>query len=327
MGQQIGKRGYYFRRLHVFGDSFAATKDFLWGTEGNFNTIQITTDPSWRDWDHSKPQDYKEIIAEEMNALIVSDSPYTAVMGASDEWIIKCFKAYHAHISTDDIVLIIPTDPLREYLITMVPLIGSTVNLKEENFYKQTLNQVPAQHVPYVEKQIAAALHYHDYIACDTKKIEALVNQYYARIALFQKMLDRIGCRYLIIPGQADIKYSDTFPHNGNLELADDVEWDTDEMGLNIHNRHVRVKGSLKRVGIGELEDRSQYQFVMNDPKYWCGADKRRNHLSKVNHQILADKIIDSLNTGADLDLSTGFEQGFITTKNCLDPEITIETV
>ena len=315
---------YYRRQMHVFGDSFAATKDFIWGTE-NIDVKMVAGDPSFRDWDHSNPQDYKEIVAERMNSLVLSDSPYTAVMGGNDEWSIKCLKAYQPHIAPDDIVLILTTDPLREWLIPMVPTVGSTINLKESIFVKSMLKKLPPEHHPYVEKQVKAALQYHDYIANDDTKKEALVLAYYARLTYFQKILDRIGCRYLIIPGQADINYETNFP-NIYKEMAKQL-WDTDDMGMNIHNQSIRVKGALMNVGLEELKDCSadNYDLIMNSEDCWAGMDKRRNHMSKVNHQILADKIIDSFKNNVDLDLTTGFEKGFLTKENCLDPEITID--
>jgi len=42
------------------------------------------------------------------------------------------------------------------------------------------------------------------------------------------------------------------------------------------------------------------------------GLDPRVMHLSKQNHTILADKIIDFYETGKSIDLTTDFEQGFL---------------
>lgn len=42
------------------------------------------------------------------------------------------------------------------------------------------------------------------------------------------------------------------------------------------------------------------------------GKDPRVNHLSPMNHPILADKIVEFFNTGRFVDLTTGFEEGFL---------------
>ena len=80
----------------------------------------------------------------------------------------------------------------------------------------------------------------------------------------------------------------------------------------------------MRRISFSEIEDFDEQQHIMNRKDCWNGIDKRRNHLSRNNHRILAEKIIDSLSNSTDLDLSVGFDKNFITRENCLDSKIII---
>lgn len=314
------------RRLFVFGDSFTATPMHIWGRGDGLTTDIMLNDPSVRQWDKNNPQDYKEILAVKYKADILCDSPWTAVMGASEEWVQKLFLAAEPEITPDDVVLVVTTDPLREYLVPLVPTVGNIINLTDPGFVKQTLEKVPAQYHPQVLDQVKAAIQYFNAIATDDRKIQAIITTYYARIALYQKMLDRIGCRYLIVPGQADINYAKYFPRwDPQYNKHEELEWDVDKSGMIIHNNHLKVLGSLKRVSYNELVTWNDFESIMNGKDAWCGYDKRRNHLSKQNHKILADKLINSIDNNVDLDLTTDFEHSFITKANCHSADIIID--
>lgn len=45
------------------------------------------------------------------------------------------------------------------------------------------------------------------------------------------------------------------------------------------------------------------------------GKDPRCNHMSPVNHKVMADKVVDFFTTGKFIDLTTGFEQHFLDTR------------
>ena len=68
------------------------------------------------------------------------------------------------------------------------------------------------------------------------------------------------------------------------------------------------AQGNLYTVQLQEFqpEDRSK------NTAYFAGADPRYNHFSLVNHQRLADKIVESFSTGISLDLNTGFEESVL---------------
>ncbi len=69
-------------------------------------------------------------------------------------------------------------------------------------------------------------------------------------------------------------------------------------------------KGSLMEVAQGEIKDSgNQPAFQAQSP---VGVDPRENHLSPVNHEILADKVLSAIELGAryqTIDLSEGFQR------------------
>jgi hypothetical protein len=67
---------------------------------------------------------------------------------------------------------------------------------------------------------------------------------------------------------------------------------------------------------VGSLLEICNGEFVSSDSfDQWYATypiDKRINHMSPNNHKILADKISQTFNTGKILDLTTGFDKGFL---------------
>ena len=64
------------------------------------------------------------------------------------------------------------------------------------------------------------------------------------------------------------------------------------------------------------MDDVQQWEFedikADLDAKFWYGLDARYNHMCLSNHKILADKLIHSLLTDTELDLTEGFVKGLI---------------
>jgi len=97
---------------------------------------------------------------------------------------------------------------------------------------------------------------------------------------LWDQALQR-GVRLLLMPG---FDHSLTRPHDA-----------------------VQFKGSLNSVCMNEfVSDRDRIQW------YNQGIDTRANHLSRVNHEILAAKIIAAVREGIPVDLTEGFHTGFL---------------
>jgi hypothetical protein len=86
------------------------------------------------------------------------------------------------------------------------------------------------------------------------------------------------GIRCLILPGFHNIRGVE-----GNMFEASKSEFDSDETANTYYNKT---------------------------------GDLRFNHFSEVNHKILANKVIDFLNTGKTVDLTTDFKTGIYTKDN-----------
>jgi hypothetical protein len=71
----------------------------------------------------------------------------------------------------------------------------------------------------------------------------------------------------------------------------------------------IKTKGHLSNIAISELYDNNSVMWLKKN------KDTRSNHIWDDNHTILAKKIIDSIENGAILDLTTGFKEDFVTKK------------
>ena len=308
------------KQLRVFGDSFAAAKDFLW------KDVDLKPDMykdgkglvGKRRWDPDNPLDYKEHIASKMNCDLINDTPWTAIMGASDDFLIFQLDSVLQDLKEDDVVVFITTDPTREFLIPDLPNHGSVINFHAKVFRDQMLLKLPIEKRPRAEKQIQIAREYVDYIQSDPRKLATLATAFSARIAYIQKVLSKRIEHFIIAPGMSH--FSGGFQKSG-FTMYDVPEWDKRFPA----NEDFFTRGSIGHVGFYEFEDPEQYNLLLNS-KFYRGVDKRRNHISKKNHEILANKFVDSMVNKNNLDLMTGFEKGFLNYKTCLDPEVIIDS-
>lgn len=72
----------------------------------------------------------------------------------------------------------------------------------------------------------------------------------------------------------------------------------------------IKFKGHLSKIATAELDSSAGKWLKKN-------KDTRSNHMWDENHLILAKKIIDSIENGTTVDLTTGFKEDFVT-KNML---------
>lgn len=94
--------------------------------------------------------------------------------------------------------------------------------------------------------------------------------------------------------------------HDWNLIVIPGFE----EKTFPISHRY-RVTGSLFDVCMKEFQTKNEEDWFYK--QYCYGADKRPGHISKRNHEILTDKLVDCLINGSLLDLTSGFFEKFIT--------------
>ena len=79
------------------------------------------------------------------------------------------------------------------------------------------------------------------------------------------------------------------------------------EMGIDFTGL-VRVHGDMTNtVSNGEF-------LTKKDDEQWYrkGIDTRYNHMIRDNHDVMADKCLNSILTGNDLDLTTGFKRSIL---------------
>ena len=79
----------------------------------------------------------------------------------------------------------------------------------------------------------------------------------------------------------------------------------------------------------GYLHDLSLDEFVERSPTIWdwllVTSDNRLNHLTRTNHFILVDKVINYLQNQVPITLKQGFKTGFVTEEMLNDPQFNID--
>lgn len=322
------------RTLHIFGDSFAAAKGHLWGRSeehDKYHSLEELFNGNFsRIWDKKNPLDFKEHLAAMFDVDILSDSPWTCVQGTSDEYLSIIMSNVRKYIKDDDYVVYISTDPTREFFIENAPNHGNPVNFYIEAFRNAILSRVEMSHRPKVEKQIKTAVDYMEHIQSQKMKLESLAITYHAKMLWINRVLGSVKNK-IIIPGMVHLD-SDKVTLKTGFAVTDRPFWDEYLLpGMTkvsyMHNDDLKIKGCIGIPSFLELKDPDQYNVLMNHQKCWQGLDKRRNHLSKNNHKILAEKIYDSIVNRTNLDLTKGFESGFLTPANCNNVEYTIDEV
>ena len=317
------------KTLHVFGDSFAATKKAVWpGKEGprssdnRFTHEEVATGIAPRNWDKNNPLDYKEHLSLMLDCDVISDSPWTAIMGCSDEYTLRTMSQYVTNIKPQDIVVYVTTDPTREYVLPGIPNHGNISNFHIKRFRECILQRYPASEQPKIQKEIEVAIDYADYIQSDESKRECLAITYQARMAWLKQTLSQLAPKSIILPGMCFSEQGSNALKTG-FATTDILGWDFAPGGNNIHNNDIRVRGCLGHISYWEMEDPNLYNTIMNHPKCWNGLDRRANHLIPDNHKILAQKIYNSIEKQVDLDLTIGFVTQVLNPKNCNDEKYT----
>ena len=102
------------------------------------------------------------------------------------------------------------------------------------------------------------------------------------QVGWLKQMRNQVGFDLLLIPGFA---------------MTIDYGWITNVLG--------DLTGSVSNAEFKTVDDDNNW--------YKQGIDTRYNHLCKDNHEILADKCVNSLLTGNDLDLCVGFKRHILT--------------
>ena len=300
------------KKLWVFGDSFAASKKYTWSSELTVTPDDLINGCDKRIWDRDNPKDYKEHLAVKLGVDFISDSPWTAIMGVSDEFMVSVVVKFQGLIQPDDYVLYVSTDPLREFIIPDIPNHGNIVNFHMKSFRESLKSKAPKKVLPKLDKQFQIAMDYADYIQSMPEKLSALLITFQARMTFLNKIFSIVvGKNYLIIPGMSF--YDINKQMKVGFSTNDIPTWDKSFPA----NDDLLVRGCMGIPSFMEMEDPTEYNKIMNNQLCWNGVDARRNHLSIANHPIMADKIYESMVNKTDLDLNTGFKSGFLNARNC----------
>lgn len=300
------------KKLWVFGDSFAAAKRMTWPPEKAVTPDDLRNGCDKRIWDKDNPKDFKEHLAVKLGVDFISDSAWTAIMGVSDEFMVKVVSQLQGLLNPDDYVLYISTDPLREFIVPDVPNHGNIVNFHMKSFRESLKAKAPPNIIPKLDKQFQIAMDYADYVQCHPEKLASLMVTFQARLAYLNKILTRaVEKNYLIVPGMSFYDQNDIL--KVGFSTKDIATWDKSFPA----NDDLLVRGCMGIPSFMELEDPTEYNKIMNNTACWNGVDARRNHLSIPNHSIMGNKIYDSMVNRTNLDLNTGFKTGFLNARNC----------
>lgn len=234
--------------LYIFGDSYSMPLgEKIPRSTFHSDPVNITRDTCWID-----------LVAKGLNK---KSATITAMMGVSNEWILKSILDQLSNIKDGDTVIIQSTAPARHWF------------LKDPSFS----NIVNIVNSPWTVDEDKAIKYYLKYLQNDN--------------------LDKI--------------LYDAFTMS-LLYIAEKTK----------HAQIVMLPAWVGLPGItGTLSDNiSNNEFdneeTLRDFYIKYGYDPRVNHMSAVNHHILADKILNFLKNGITIDLTTGFESNIYNKNN-----------
>lgn len=194
--------------LHIFGDSFAASKKAMWVDSNNpdkpWSIEDVCEGRAVRLWDKDNPIDYKEHLANLTGCETISDSPWTAIMGVSDEYMVNVVTQYFKHVKPDDYIVYASTDPMRELVLPSMPNHGNIANLHIKGFRDGLLFKQQPSELPKIKKQMQVAMEYGEYIQGDDFKRTCLSITYEARMLFLQNIFtELVGDNFIIVPGMS----------------------------------------------------------------------------------------------------------------------------
>lgn len=195
--------------------------------------------------------------------------------GSSQDWALEKFLLSGPQIQPDDHVIFIATSPSRYWYFKDMPSL-SNWNIVD---FDEVCDREQSRAVELYIKHI--------------QRLELDILQCASRMALLAYETHRHARNpVLVLPvsqmtaGPAD-------------DYADDLTW---------------TQGNLSQVQWNEYRDplEASRRMQKNLPGYFEGVDCRYNHLCLRNHDILAEKLFDTLIHGEPLDLTQGFHQHLV---------------
>ena len=267
-------------KLHIYADSF-----------GSF------THPD-EHWQRSELPDENDFWQKALQVKLGCDELVNqSVNGTSLDFIQWRFKNTLNEISKDDYIIVIHTEPSRRWFIEDFPNVTnfqSFVKFPSAEINWPWIELISAGGIPSGDKakfhqQVKVARDYCVFVA--NSELEDL---YGSTIVSWFKEFQRQGYKLINIPAY-------------NVDSV--TEW----------NVNFKTTGYLESISIDEFVPDKNNDSRMSFIKTTQGQDGRVAHLSKVNHDILLDKIYNSFINNEDLELDKGFESNFITKDNWND--------
>jgi hypothetical protein len=220
-------------------------------------------------------------------------------------------------ISNGDIVLVALTSPSRTYFLETHPTISAVSEINNNaavRLFDQKLNDIS-------KEEKAAIIDYYLHLHRDQLNLSWLqswcyeLNHVCIERSAVAVVLDGVHYDDVIEPNESKSvvqsigrALSSTF--GGNTTAIDDKKCgNTQDVDTGSCSSIIRGYGHLRRISRAETVDTATLNWLEDH------GDFRMNHMGLANHKVLADKIIHSVKSGAQLDLNTGFYTRYIDQK------------
>ncbi len=207
--------------------------------------------------------------------------------GSSLEYTYYKFNQLRADLKEDDVVVIVLTDSLRKWIIQDRPETASLIAVETHDNINSKLKKYAQWYFVDVLRAEIEETHLHNFL-------------------------------YAVHVTTAHLKVKPLF-----ICAFDKIsrgEWTVDvDVVDRIHRNNFAI-GSLWEVSSYEIE-----HSIRDEAKAVCThlrKEFRMNHLSDVQHPILADKILDYIHNGTIVDLTTGFVKNIYHTQDLIDKGI-----
>lgn len=198
------------------------------------------------------------------------------------------WELIHKNVTADDLIIIGLTSWDRKWIVRDYPQASHLMNLKYKSFWRYILNQNPPNKRPQIEKQLSIATDYYTH-SWNQPLSFTEHSAFYSHLIWLR---NKHNLSLITIPTFQPIILT------GEEYLPDPNEG------------YYNVTGYLNNSSLKEFGARDEAWKVRDryiDDVWGRGMDIRPNHLSKVNHNILVDKLYDTITNNVPLNLEEDF--------------------
>ena len=256
-------------RVGYFGDSFVDDKF-------NWDTICASMNPE---------NLWTNVLAKRLNIPYLNH----AHAGTGLDHILTRlqFELLNNNIGSDDLIILGLTSWDRKWLVRDQPEVSHIINLQYDHFWQHFLGATPPKERPKLKKQMEIAWEY--YVHSWNNTLSYIEHSAFHSHLIWLR--DNFNLSLIVIP-----TFEPLIVHG--KEYCPDP-----------NKGHYEVTGFLNNASLNEFAgdyEKRRDHYVWN---VWGknGIDRRANHLSLENHDILADKIYNTLMHNDPLDLEENF--------------------